>query len=97
VPTNIGNVKVPKGRNFYNDTNTLRRDPRYLDPYGPHYYGHPNSPYFYLWLAAANDDDDDNDPLPPQNYDDSECGGGAFLPIPFALGFMAWMKRRRKV
>lgn len=62
-------IKLPRGRNFNRDTRDLRRNPSYLDPYSPSYYGHPNSVYHYLFLAALFDDDDEN-PRQPQRCED---------------------------
>lgn len=94
VPTNIGSVRVPAGRNALRDSQVLRSNPSHLDPYGPSYYGHPWSPYHYLFLAAVADGGDD--PLPPQDSKDvGACGGGVVLPLG-ALGIGAWVRRRLK-
>lgn len=60
------NVRTPAGRNFSRDRAALARNPRYLDPYDGAYYGNPQSPYFYMYLASLQDDDQGNNPQPYQ-------------------------------
>jgi hypothetical protein len=60
------NVRTPVGRNFNRDRAALARNPRYLDPYDGSYYGNPQSPYFYMYLASLNDNDPGNNPQPYQ-------------------------------
>jgi hypothetical protein len=55
------NVRTPAGRNFARDRAALSRNPRYLDPYNSAYYGNPQSPFFYMYLAELNNN---NGPRP---------------------------------
>lgn len=89
IPSRFAVKKVPAGRSYDADAAFLRRNPAYLDPYSPRYYGHSPSVYYYLYLAALADDDDD-DPIRAQhceNYDadvevclddvEQDSGGGS--------------------
>lgn len=59
-------VKIPAGRSYARDRQTILRNPRYADPYDRNYYGLPSSPFFYLWLGSMTDGDSSNNPAMPQ-------------------------------
>jgi hypothetical protein len=72
IPSRFAVKKGPAGRSYDADAAFLRRNPTYLDPYSPRYYGHSPSVYYYLYLAALSDDDDD-DPIRPQDCDEYDA------------------------
>lgn len=101
----VSRIRPPRGRIPGRDQAFLRqgRNRRYLTPTNRAYYGWPSSPYHYLYLWAfyGNHCDSffnpDVCPQPPRSgKKKSKCGGGAFLPLPFAGGALAWIKRRKR-
>lgn len=100
----VSRIRPPVGRVPARDQRFLRRNGgRYLNPNNRAYYGWPSSPYHYLYLWAFYGNHCESVfnpevcPQPPHSKKPkAKCGGGAFLPLPFAGGALAWVKRRRR-
>lgn len=63
------NVRTPAGRNFVRDRAALSRNSRYMDPYDNAYYGNPQSPFFYMYLAELSN----NNGPQPVAYQAPQC------------------------